>query len=242
MAIIKTFTHHSDDGALQRWHIFDDFETLSDCVITRLSHCASEAIAARGVFSIVLAGGNTPQALYRELGEIATDWRAWLVYFGDERCLPSGADERNDTMAHRNWLDHVPIPCQQIFSIPAELGADVSAAAYANLLAHIPTFDVVLLGLGEDGHTASLFPDPFQRQDSTKNDAPVFAVHTAPKMPRERITMSAARLSNARDVWFLVSGENKRAALQQLKDRAPIPAATIQPTNGVDIFTDIHCG
>jgi len=233
MATIKTFTQIPVNGAQQRWHIFSDFDAMADEVITRLSHCASEAIAERGAFSIVLAGGNTPQAIYRELSELATDWRSWFVYFGDERCLPIGDIDRNDTMAQRCWLDHVPIPRQQIFTTPAELGAEAGAAIYANTLAHVSAFDVVLLGLGEDGHTASLFPG------LPTSNHPAFAVHDAPKMPRDRISMSAARLSNARDVWFLASGEGKRTALQQMHNGASIPALTIEPKSGVDIFTDV---
>ena len=233
MAIVKTFTEHHASRAQQRWHIFDDFETLADDLITRLSHCASEAIAERGAFSIVLAGGHTPQALYRELPEVATDWRSWFVYFGDERCLPRGDAERNDSMARRSWLDHVPIPAQQIFSVPAELGADAGAQAYADTLAGVPAFDVVLLGLGEDGHTASLFPG------LPPCAAAACAVHGAPKPPRQRISMGAARLGAARDVWFLVSGEGKREALQALRGGAAIPAASVKPAAGVDIFTDV---
>ena len=234
MAAIKNFIKTPINCAPQRWHIFNDFDALADEVITRLSRCASEAIAERGAFSIVLAGGNTPQTIYRELPELATDWRSWFVYFGDERCLPIGDNERNDTMAHRCWLDHAPIPRQQIFAIPAQLGANAGAAAYANILAHVSAFDVVLLGLGQDGHTASLFPGLSQSAD------PAFGVHGAPKLPRDRISMNAARLSNARDVWFLASGEDKRAALQQLQNGEPIPAAAITPTGGVDIFTDVN--
>lgn len=232
--MIKTFTHAPTNCAQQRWHIFNDFDTLSDAVITRLSQCASEAIAERGAFSIVLAGGNTPQAIYRELPELATSWRSWFVYFGDERCLPIGDEARNDTMAQRCWLDHVPIPRQQIFSMPSELGAEAGAAAYANVLAHVSAFDVVLLGLGEDGHTASLFPGLPQ------SNKPSFAVHGAPKLPRDRISMNAERLSNARDVWLLASGEGKRTALEQLQSGEPIPATTIKPISGIDIFTDVN--
>lgn len=229
----KTFTHTPKNQVAQRWHVFSDFDALTDAVITRLAQCASEAIAERGAFSIVLAGGNTPQAIYRELSELATDWRAWFVYFGDERCFPLGDSERNDTMANRCWLDHVPIPREQIFWVPAEHGADVGAATYANLLSDVPAFDVVLLGLGEDGHTASLFPG------LPHFDTPAIAVHNAPKLPRERISMSSTRLSNARNVWFLVSGEGKRAALKQLHSADAIPAAMIKPIGGIDIFTDI---
>lgn len=231
-------THDSAPNRIQRWHVSTDFETIADAVLSRLSQCASEAIAERGVFSIVLAGGNTPQALYREFDGIATDWRCWRVYFGDERCLPVGDNDRNDAMAYRSWLDHVPIPRQQIFSIPAESGAAAGAAAYDNLLASVPAFDVVLLGLGEDGHTASLFPGIASAH--LQKNAAAIAVYDAPKLPHARISMSAERLSDAKEVWFLASGEGKRTALTQLRRGAAIPASAIKPKGGIDIFTDIE--
>ncbi len=117
--------------------------------------------------------------------------------------------------------------------MPAEHGAEQGAAAYAQLLANTPDFDLVLLGLGDDGHTASIFPN-LPAQNTT-----AYGVTNAPKLPRERVTLSAQRLSAARDVWFLVSGESKRNALVQLQGGASIPAATIKPRGGIDIFSDV---
>ncbi|HEY3698917.1 MAG TPA: 6-phosphogluconolactonase [Spongiibacteraceae bacterium] len=233
MAIFKNYTQ-CVAGHTRRWHVCGDIDTLHDAIISQLSRCANEAIAERGAFRIVLAGGRTPQTLYRELPEIATDWRSWFIYFGDERCLPRGDAARNDTMAQQCWLDDVPIPPQQIFSIPAENGAEQGAATYAQLLANVPVFDLVLLGLGEDGHTASLFPD------FPTSNAMAYAVHEAPKPPPDRITLSAARLSAARDVFFLVSGNDKRTALLRLQRGESIPAAEIIPHGGIDIYTDIE--
>ncbi|MDB6062790.1 MAG: 6-phosphogluconolactonase [Verrucomicrobiaceae bacterium] len=218
-----------------RWHRFDSVNALCAQIVTRITTAANEAINARGAFHIVLAGGSTPQVVYEQLRDINTDWNSWFIYYGDERCLPSGDDERNDTMAQQSWLDHVAIPSVQIYSMPAELGAEQGAAKYGQQLLARQEFDLVLLGLGEDGHTASLFP-------SHKIDVSTaaLAVHAAPKPPPERISLTASRLSAARAVWFLVAGPQKHEALMRWERGEDIPAAHIQPAAGVDIFTDFN--
>lgn len=218
----------------RRLHVYPHVEAMQSDVVSRATSLANECINKRGAFHIVLAGGSTPQAIYRELKEIRTDWSAWYIYFGDERCLPVGDPERNDAMALTAWLAEAPIPPEQILAIPAELGAETGARIYEAVMAKVDGFDLVLLGLGEDGHTASLFPD--QLHDQT---ASVVAVHDAPKAPPERISLSAGTLSKGNHVWFLVSGENKCETLSRWQRGAMIPASTIRPASGVDIFTDI---
>ncbi|HID48483.1 MAG TPA: 6-phosphogluconolactonase, partial [Chromatiales bacterium] len=192
----------------------------------------------RGRFRIVLSGGTTPRTIYRSLREGETDWTGWHVYFGDERCLPAGDPGRNDHMAREAWLDHVPVPGAQIHSIPAERGSEAGARAYGELLDAVDVFDLVLLGLGEDGHTASLFPG---HPPGAEPEAPaVLAVHDAPKPPPERISLSARRLSASRRVWFLVSGAGKADALAAWQRGDDIPARYVCPPAGVDIYTDIH--
>jgi 6-phosphogluconolactonase len=141
-------------------------------------------------------------------------------------------------MAKQCWLSHVAIPSKHVHSIPAELGAEEGAKAYASILKDINTFDLVLLGLGEDGHTASLFPGHNLGNEASAPD--VLAVYDAPKPPSERISLSAYRLSQAREVWFLVSGESKRLAIENWQHKKMIPAESIQPTYGVDIYTDLE--
>jgi 6-phosphogluconolactonase len=119
---------------------------------------ANAAIAKRGRFRLVLAGGTTPTAAYRLLRDRDADWAAWHLYHGDERCLAVGDPERNSLVADEAWLHHVPVPRTQVHPIPAELGAEPAAEAYAAVVAEALPFDLVLLGIGEDGHTASLFP------------------------------------------------------------------------------------
>lgn len=221
----------------RRWHSYSSTKELIHDVVTKLSAFAQECIEDRDYFSIVLAGGTTPRAIYENLQHIQTDWSAWHVYFGDERCLAAGAEDRNDTMAQQSWLSHVGIPSHQIHSMPAELGGQEGAKAYIQEVHKVDLFDLVLLGLGEDGHTASLFPGHVM---GSENNAPaVLAVSNAPKPPPERISLSAHRLSQARQVWFLVTGETKRWAIDTWQHGDMIPAASICPSHGVDIYTDV---
>lgn len=218
---------------LVRWHIYptvEDFEARAADAILR---AAAQSIAASGRFILVLAGGSTPRQVYARLASAAADWAGWHVYFGDERVSPAGDTARNDRMAEAAWLGQVPIPRRQVHPIPAEQGAAAAARRYAQVLAPVEHFDLVLLGLGEDGHTASLFPG---RSHGASED--VVAVYDAPQPPRERVSLSAPRLSRARQVWFLVAGARKRPAVSAWRRGDPIPASTITPPAGVDILLD----
>lgn len=219
-----------------RWHPADDADALREDASRRVLEAADEAIGQRGKFVVVLAGGSTPREVYRMLRGKAAEWSKWHVYFGDERCLPADDPERNSTMAAQAWLDHVAIPPAQVHAIPAELGADAAARAYTEILRGLGEFDLVLLGLGEDGHTASLFPghDP-----GCAADAPdALAVLDAPKPPPQRVSLSARRLSRTRAAWFLVTGEGKRTPVAQWRTGADIPARTIRPQAGVDVLVE----
>jgi 6-phosphogluconolactonase len=221
-----------------RVHEFDSASILAQEASHRILEAAGQAISARGAFRIVLAGGNTPRDIYRVLADARTDWPAWHVYFGDERCLAADDPERNSAMARNTLLDHVEIPRAQIHVIDAELGAEEAAARYARELASVAEFDLVLLGLGEDGHTASLFPG---RDWGEADHAPaVIPVHGAPKMPPDRVSLSARRLSLARNVMFIVSGKPKLDAVRRLLAGEKIPASAIRIGAGIDIYTDLH--
>jgi 6-phosphogluconolactonase len=219
-----------------RWHIFSDSDALECAATDRILHAAQQAIARSGAFHIVLAGGSTPRRVYRALSRSVTDWSCWHIWFGDERCLPPDAAERNSRMAADAWLDQVPIPPARIHAIPAELGATAAAAAYARTLVGRGDFDLVLLGLGEDGHTASLFPG--HDWGVTASTPDVLAVFDAPKPPPERVSLSAQRLSATRELVFLVSGDGKRQAVADWRAGVAIPAAAIAPAGGVDILLD----
>ncbi len=217
-----------------RFHVFADAESLARSAVSIIAQHSNDAIAARGQFHIVLAGGTTPRQCYELLRGARCRFDRWQVWFGDERCLPPGHTDRNDTMARLALLDHVGIKSSQIHPIPAETGPTPAARSYAALLRDVGTFDLVLLGLGEDGHTASLFPghDPGLAPDSPA----ALAVQDAPKPPPERVSLSAARLSRTRHLLFLIAGTGKRDAMTQFQHGADIPAAAIRPDAGVDVY------
>jgi 6-phosphogluconolactonase len=206
--------------------VFDDAGALVAALAAALRAEAEAAIAARGAFHLVLAGGTTPLALYRVLADSRAGDARWHIWYGDERCLPADHAERNSVMAETAWLAASRIPPENRRPIPAERGAVEAAALYADWLSGVPDFDVVLLGMGEDGHTASLFPGHDWGAASDSPDA--LAVHYAPKPPHERVSLSAARLNRALRVWFVITGTAKREALLRWKGGASLPVSAIQ--------------
>lgn len=219
-----------------RWEVADDTEDWIRRALAHVRAAESDALKSRGVFHLVLAGGTTPARLYEALADEAHDWSRWQAWFGDERCLPPDHPERNSRMARDIWLDRVGLPPAKLHVIPAELGPDAAAAVYARELAGVGDFDLVLLGLGEDGHTASLFPG--REWGIGPGAADVLPVFDAPKPPPERVSLSARRLSQARRVLFLVTGKGKRDALAAWRRGEALPAAAIQPAAGVDVLMD----
>jgi 6-phosphogluconolactonase len=220
------------EGAVS-WHVLADGAQLEAVVAKRILALADAALADHGSFRIVLAGGRTPAAVYRRLAAAETDWSQWQVYFGDERCLPAGDPERNSVMAARAWLDRVPVPPSHIHGIPAEQGAEAAAAVYSGTVRDALPFDLVLLGMGEDGHTVSLFPG--QAHDP---GALVHAVHDAPKPPPDRVSLGLAALNAAAAVMVLVTGEAKREAVKRWRRGEDLPVARVQGRHGVEVYLD----
>lgn len=214
-----------------RWHNFESQDAINQAAVNRILAAADEAIGKYGSFLVVLAGGSTPKSVYQLLSQQQADWANWHVYHNDDRCLPVDHAERNSKMARDVWLNHVAIPQNQIHDIPTELGNIEGAKAYAKTLAGVRAFDLVILGLGEDGHTASLFPN-----QAVDNSADVVPVSNAPKPPAERVTMSQNRLNNTHAVLFLVTGSGKQEAVDNWRKGVTIPATLIAPKNGVDVY------
>jgi 6-phosphogluconolactonase len=201
---------------------------------------AAAAITSRGEFSIALAGGSTPKALYQLLARPPyrerLDWSRWSVYFGDERASPPDDPESNYRMARETLLDHVPIPPGRVHRMEAERpDLDAAAAEYSSLLeatlplgpGGAPRLDCILLGIGADGHTASLFP-------GTPALEVVDAWATrglATYEPYDRITVTFPLINGGAAVAFLVAGESKRAALAGVV-AGSVPAARVRPTHG----------
>ena len=215
-----------------RWHLLPNTDAVATTAAKRILAAAETAISQRGQFKIVLAGGGTPKATYQKLVKAKTDWANWFIYFGDERCLAANDPQRNSAMAASAWLDRVDIPRQQIFPIAAELGATIAAQRYGEMLGSAVPFDVVLLGIGEDGHTASLFPGHVHAEDQW-----AVAVHNAPKPPSDRVSLTVKALRDTRECYVLITGQGKKEALRQWRRGKELPIA--QATcNGADVFLE----
>ena len=216
-----------------RWHLFDDPDAVAEHAAQRILQSAARAITERNLFRIVLAGGRTPEAAYRLLVGADTDWSRWAIYFGDERCLPVDDVERNSIMAARALFDSVAIPAANIHPIPAERGAEAAAGEYESVVRAAIPFDLVLLGIGEDGHTASLFPGQQHPAEQL-----VHAVHNAPKPPPDRVSLSARALSEAHEVLILATGAGKQTAIRAWQAGESLPVAGIGGPAPVDVFLD----
>jgi len=216
-----------------RWTRLESADAVARAACERVLAAAAEAIRLRGRFRIVLAGGNTPRATYRLLADAATDWSRWGVYFGDERCLPAEHPGRNSSMARDALLDHVPIPAHQVHVIAAEHDPVEAAREYAEEVAAALPFDLVLLGLGEDGHIASLFPGRHYPPGEL-----VVVVEDAPKPPPLRISLGYDALAQARAQLFLVSGAGKAAAVADWHGGVAIPASRLQPAVSCEVLVD----
>ncbi|MGC2165876.1 MAG: 6-phosphogluconolactonase [Gallionella sp.] len=202
--------------------VHDSLNTLSVAVAQHIADLAARAIKERGVFRIALAGGETPRNCYQELSKNSVDWQYVHIYFGDERCLPVDDVGRNDYMVQATMLNHVALPQSNLHRIPAEAGPNAAATAYSRLLQDV-TLDLVLLGLGEDGHTASLFPGNLAL-GGTNAVLPVF---DAPKPPPERVTLGLGAINSSREKIILIAGAAKHLALERILRGELLPAARI---------------
>lgn len=217
--------------------ILKDAKAVAEAAAVRFAECAEQAVAARGRFTVVLAGGSTPEPTYRRLAEeplvSRVAWEAVEVFWGDERCVPPDHRASNYRMARGALLDDVPIPEGNVHRIRGELAPEAAAAAYRAVLDEAfgedARFDLILLGMGNDGHTASLFPgsSALEIEDET-----VVAVRRAEQAISWRVTLTLPVLNAARAVAFLVSGVEKAPALARVRAGEALPAARVDPAAG----------
>ncbi len=215
---------------------------------TWLTDYCQAVLSRQDRFTIALSGGSTPKALYellaREPFRDRIDWARWHVFWGDERYVPFGDERNNARMAHETLLDHVPIPPHQIHSMRTDISPDESMTEYDALLHRYfdgqPTsFDLVLLGMGDDGHTLSLFPGMAVVYEDTAWTAAFFLEQQA----MYRLTLTAPIVNQSAAVAFLVAGEKKKAPLHEVLEGAyqpdVYPAQRINPTTGeLHFFVD----
>lgn len=214
---------------MHQWNIFPEFNQASQQAADYLAQKIEHYINKNGVCHVILPGGNTPVASLRLLAEKPLDWEKVHWYLGDERCLPQGDSERNDLMLQNTLWSKMEKT--HIHRIAAELGAEQAAAQYRNEIKDINKFDIAYLGIGEDGHTASLFPQHEALQDKRS----VIPVYHSPKPPSDRVSLSLTTLANTKTKVVLVSGQSKAPVIDQIKAGKALPINSI---GDIDWFID----
>lgn len=218
-----------------------DAEALTRKAAQRFSDLAREAVEHRGRFSVALSGGSTPGSLYRLLAaqpyRDQIPWQDVYLFWGDERCVPPSDPGSNYRLAERALIRHVPLPADNLFRMRGELSPDAAARNYDKVLQDFfcgprPRFDLVLLGLGSDGHTASLFPGTSALLEAQQLAVQVEAHYR--DRPAWRITLTLPAINTARHVLFLVQGEDKARIVQALLEdpEASFPAQLVRPGAG----------
>ncbi|MBK8048237.1 MAG: 6-phosphogluconolactonase [Anaerolineales bacterium] len=222
--------------------VFPDRDSFVAGCADTIAHIAVTAIAERGVCTLALAGGNTPRSIYEFLARTAhtrgVDWTKVQFYFGDERCVPPDDVRSNYRMARETLLDHVPASPDHVHRMRGETDPALAALDYELLLQRVfrtaqpPMFDLICLGMGDNGHTASLFPGTAVLREQTRWVAPQYVE----VMQTWRVTFTLPLLNAARNIVFLVEGAGKAAMLRRVLagpyDPDVLPAQLIQPVHG----------
>jgi 6-phosphogluconolactonase len=221
--------------------VVSDLESLQRDAVQEFSTCAQGAVRGTGRFCVALAGGNTPRGVYELLAKqgAGLPWDKIHVFFGDERHVPPDHADSNYRMAGETLLSKVAIPEGNVHRVPAELEASAAAAAYEKTLRDFfrlqpgafPHFDLILLGMGDDGHTASLFPGSKALTEKSR----LVVANAVEKLNGERITLTLPVLNHAANVVFMVSGASKAPVLRNVFDTATTgdyPARLVRPVNG----------
>lgn len=196
-----------------------DKDALAEHAAIRILDVAEEAIRQRGLFTIALSGGNTPRSVFEHFrGHVRVDGLKWHIFWSDERCVPPDDPESNYRMARESFLDHVAIPPQNIHRLRGEVDPAAEAARYEADIRQtvpgdpIPRFDLILLGMGDDGHTASLFPGTAALKETER----LVVANFVPQKSTWRLTFTYPIINAAGDVLILVSGAGKAETLRAL--------------------------
>jgi 6-phosphogluconolactonase len=229
-------------GDTTRLTVFDDAEGAARAAAGRFAEIAEESVRAKGRFGVALSGGSTPRRIYGLLaGEefrARVDWSKAHVFFGDERCVPPGDEASNYRMAHDALLSRVDVPAENVHRMIGEGDAAANARLYEDELrsffgdAATPAFDLVMLGLGEDGHTASLFPET----PALEERGAWVVANWVEKLGAYRLTLTAPVINHAAHVMFVVTGAGKAGSLYEVlkgvREPRRLPAQLIRPVGG----------
>lgn len=216
--------------------VLPDPAALAREAADRFVALARSAIAAHGRFTVALSGGSTPQLLYEQLITRSIAWASVHVFWGDERCVPPEHPDSNYGLAQRALLSHVDIPTQNVHRLHGELDPVQAAQHYTAELRAVfgtqPRFDLILLGLGTDAHTASLFPGTAAVHEQQR----WVVANDVDKLQTKRLTLTPPIINDAANVIFLIAGSDKAAALQSVwhgpRDPDRFPAQSVMPTSG----------
>jgi 6-phosphogluconolactonase len=226
--------------------IHEDIDAMKETFAEELCNLANDCINEKGSFSLALTGGNTPRPLYHQLGispwRENVDWNHVKIFFGDERSVVPDHEDSNYGMARDSWLTDSPVPDSSVFRMEGEAeDLDAAASRYGDLVEqHVadrssngfPALDLVLLGMGDDGHIASLFPGT-RALDEKKRSV---VSNQIPQQSTWRITMTYPQLNAAGEIWMLVTGEKKAERISQVLGSAPgresLPASGVRPLDG----------
>ena len=205
--------------------VYNNAEQVAQAAADYLVQQIESCVAEKGHCHVVLPGGTTPARCLEILAEKPLPWDRVHWYPGDERCYPAGHAERNDTMIKAKLFSRHQAAAKNLHVIPAELGPEEGAKKFSAILDATGGLDIVVLGMGEDGHTASLFPGNIALQDQHS----AVPVYHAPKAPDERISIGLSYLKNAGECIVIATGEGKRGALEKIKEGASLPVALVEP-------------
>lgn len=234
---------------LRHIEVLPDLDALSQRAVDITLECLTRALTEGDRFTVALAGGGTPKGLYKKLAQENLPWDQFEVFWGDERYVPITHPDSNAGMVKSVWLDRVPIPPENIHPIPTQFADPAIAAAeyektiqtiFVSSPGDIPQFDLILLGMGADGHTASLFPHTAALNVSDR------LVTVGQKDDQPRITFTVPLINQAKTVLFLVSGANKQQALSQIFNRTgdpqTYPTRLIEPKQSLIWLLDQEAG
>ena len=221
--------------------VFKNMQILAETTTIDLLNARAESPQNRR-FNIALAGGNTPRSTYEQWATVQDDrlWRKVHFFWGDERCVPPDDEDSNYKMAHESVLSKIKISDKQIHRIRGEVNPEMEVQRYSReikehlpIVNNFPQFDLILLGLGTDGHTASLFP----HSKTLKEHSSIYVIAQHPQTGQRRISLTLPVINNARKVTFLVAGEEKAEIVHKIfrdkKNSLNLPAAKIKPHAGI---------
>lgn len=210
---------------MANFNVYKTTEEVAQAATDYLFQQIKTCVEKKGQCHVVLPGGSTPARCLELLAKRSLPWKKIHWYPGDERCYPKGHAERNDTMIMDKLFSSQKKFSENFHPIPAELGPEQGAENFAALLDAAGNMDIVVLGMGEDGHTASLFPGNAAVEDLHS----AVPVYDAPKAPLERISISLTTLKNAGECIVIATGKNKREALLRVKKGEALPVGLVEP-------------